>query len=157
MRAEKKEARFPCKHKGTTNEIQAHSAGGRARGGVGQWHVQGRSSVFRQTQEGKCKEPQLICILLLFQRRQNVLEHKVMAESTTEGLCLHIESKKKEKERGKWLLAQHQLETILCNDVKPGWVYKGERTRTREAKTSPDKELKSSCFAEYLNVCYAET
>lgn len=53
----------------------------------------------QQTQKGKCKEAQLICILLLFQRRQNVLEHKVMNVSPTESLCLHIECKKKKKGR----------------------------------------------------------
>lgn len=58
----------------------------------------------QQTQEGKCKETQLICILLLFQRGQNVLEHKVMTDSPTEGLFLHIECKKKKEEWRRWPL-----------------------------------------------------
>lgn len=39
----------------------------------------------QQTQKGKCKEAELICIVLLFHRRQNVLEHEVMTESPTAG------------------------------------------------------------------------
>lgn len=102
----------------------------------------------QQTQEGKCNEIQLICILLLFQRRQNVLKHKVMTESCTEGLCLHMECGEKAQWR-KWAVRERtSWKPVLCNDVTSGRVYKGER-RTREAKTSPDKEPESSCFVGF--------
>lgn len=113
----KKGARLPCKHKGSTNQLHAHSAGGRAggraRGRAGQWHVPGRPAVFRQTQKGKCKETQLICILLLFHGRQNVLEHKVLTESPTEVIYLLIECKKKGGVEEMPIREQHQLETSI--------------------------------------------
>lgn len=87
----------------SSNQLKASPAGGGARGGArgraSQWHVPGRSFCVQQTQEGKCKKTQLICILLLFQGGQNVLE-QVMTDSHTEGLCLHIEWKKKGRSRG---------------------------------------------------------
>lgn len=147
MKKKKGGARLPCKHRGSANQLKAHSAGGRARGRAGQWHVWGRSSVFSRHSRGSAK---LICILLLFQRRQNVLKHKVMTESPTEGYCLHTECKKKEEEWRKWPLeSSTSWKPLLCNDVKPGRVYKGEE-RTREGKTSPDKEPESSCFVGFM-------
>lgn len=114
----KKGARLPCKHKGSTNQLKAHPAGGRARGRAGPWHVCSVDT------GGEVQEAQLICILLLFQRRQNVLEHRVMTESPTEGLCLHIKYEKKEEEWRKWLLESGTSwkKPVLCKDVKPGRV-----------------------------------
>lgn len=69
-----------------------------------------------------------------------------MTQSPTEGFCLHIECKKRRMSR-KWQLESGtSWKPVLCNDVKPGRAYKGGRRRTREAKTSPDKETESSCF-----------
>lgn len=73
----------------------------------------GRPAVFRQTQEGKCKETQLICILLLFHRRQNVLEHKVLTESPTEVIYLHTECIKKGGVEEMPVREQYQLETSI--------------------------------------------
>lgn len=67
----------------------------------------------QQTQQGKCKEAQLICILLLFQRRQNVLKHKVTTESPTEGSCLHMECKKRGGVEEMAVRELHQLETTI--------------------------------------------
>lgn len=68
----------------------------------------------QQTQEGKCKETQLICILLLFQRGQNVLEHKVMTDSPTEGLLFTYRmQKKKGRVEEMAVREQHQLETSI--------------------------------------------
>lgn len=44
-------------------------------------------------------------------RRQNVLRHKVTAESPAEGFCLHIE--KKRRSGGKRPLERYQLETSI--------------------------------------------
>lgn len=56
---------------------------------------------------------------------------------------------KEEEEWRKWQLeSSASWKPVLCNDVKPGRVYKGER-KTREAKTSPDKEPESSFFVGF--------
>lgn len=80
-------------------------------------------------------------------------ESKVRAESPTERLFLRIECKKKEEERREWPLeSSTSCKLVLCNNVKPGRAYSGERRRTREAKTSPDKEPESSCFVGFLQI-----
>ena len=82
----------------SSNQLTLPLLGAGLGAGQSQWHVPVGSLCVQQTQEGKCKKTQLICILLLFQEGQNVLE-QVMTDSHTEGLCLHIEWWKKKKEK----------------------------------------------------------
>lgn len=105
----------------SSNQLTLPLLGAGLGAGQSQWHVPVGSLCVQQTQEGKCKKTQLICILLLFQEGQNVLE-QVMTDSHTEGLCLHIEwwkkkKKKREEQRKRLLESSPCWKPALCNDV----------------------------------------
>lgn len=61
---------------------------------------------------GSAKKAESICILLLVQRSQNVLDYKVMTGSPREGFCSHIEQG---GEEGKEMTGkeQHKLGTSI--------------------------------------------
>lgn len=46
---------FHVNTEASTNQLKAHSAGGRARGGASKWHVPARSSIFSRHRRGSAK------------------------------------------------------------------------------------------------------
>lgn len=116
---------------------------GGERGMASQWHVWGMFSCVHRHRRGKSWETQLICILLWFQRRQNVLERQSHDRVTHRGLLLTYKEKKKRRSGGNGRLeSSTSWKPLLCNEVKPGRVYGGE-SETREAEMRTDKD---SCF-----------
>lgn len=123
---------------------------GGERGRASQWHVWGMFFLCLQTQEGKSWETQLICILLWFQRRQNVLERQSHDRVTHRGLLLTYREKKKRRSGGNGRLESGtSWKPLLCNEVKPGRVYGGEserhvklrREQTKTAASLLDSEI----------------